>query len=124
MVERDHKDLTIAGQCKLLIIHRSGFYYMPRKESALNLVLMREIDEHFLRYPFIGSRRMAQWLKHKGFKVNRKRIQRLYRLIVFQNHFDVSRLTSFGVNIHQAKFSSIFKVFFYIKFIDFKSTFE
>lgn len=81
MVERDHKDLTIAGQCKLLGIHRSGFYYTPRKESALNLVLMREIDEHFLRYPFIGSRRMAQWLKHKGFKVNRKRIQRLYRLM-------------------------------------------
>lgn len=81
MVDRDKKDLSVVRQCSLLGIHRSGFYYKSGKENARNLELMREIDEHFLTYPFKGSRRMTQWLKEKGFKVNRKRIQRLYRLM-------------------------------------------
>ena len=44
--------------------------------------MMRLIDEEYTRHPFYGSRRMAVWLKEeKGHEANRKRVQRLMRLM-------------------------------------------
>jgi putative transposase len=42
---------------------------------------MRLIDRLYLKRPFYGSRRMALWLQEKGREVNRKRVQRLMRLM-------------------------------------------
>ena len=42
---------------------------------------MRHIDEEYTQHPFIGTRRMVAYLASKGFNVNRKRLQRLYRLM-------------------------------------------
>ena len=43
---------------------------------------MRLLDEQYLKTPFFGSRRMADWLrKEKGFEINRKRVQRLMQLM-------------------------------------------
>jgi len=50
-------------------------------EGSDNLVLMSLIDEEFLRHPFYGSRKMKDYLNRKGISVNRKRIQRLMRLM-------------------------------------------
>ena len=47
----------------------------------MNLDLMRIIDEQYLRRPFFGSRMMTGWLRNQGYAVNRKRIQRLMRLM-------------------------------------------
>src|SRR2546430_16008821 len=44
-----------------------------------DLALMRRVDELFLAYPFLGSRRMAAMLSVDGERVNRKRMQRLMR---------------------------------------------
>lgn len=60
---------------------RSGLYYEPTEVSAEDLSLMRLIDEQYLRTPFYGSRRMTVWLNQQGSEVNRKRIQRLMRLM-------------------------------------------
>lgn len=79
MVERKHPRISVKQQCRLLSIHRSGLYYKPLGESSLNLHLMRRIDEHFLRYPFKGTRRMTDWLQEEGYDVSRKRVQALYR---------------------------------------------
>jgi transposase InsO family protein len=40
---------------------------------------MRRIDELFLSWPFLGSRRMAALLRADGHPVNRKRVRRLMR---------------------------------------------
>jgi len=66
MIEPDHKHLTLAVQCRLLSISRSGFYYQPKGETPLNLKLMRLIDEQFLKTPFYGSRQMARYLSREG----------------------------------------------------------
>ena len=41
--------------------------------------LMRLIDEEYTRHPFYGSRRLTVWLIRQGYRVNRKRVQRLMR---------------------------------------------
>ena len=67
VVSKDHPKLSIMRQCELLQIHRSGFYYQPKGESDLNLAIMRLIDEHYLNHPYLGAKRMHQWLvKDKG----------------------------------------------------------
>ena len=81
MVEKDNPDLSIGKQCKLLSISRSSFYYQPTGETAMNLMLMRQIDEQFLETPFFGVRQMTWHLRNDGHLVNEKRIRRLMRLM-------------------------------------------
>lgn len=73
--------VSLRRQCELLGLHRSGVYYQPHGESEFNLELMRLIDEEFMRHPFLGSRRMTDYLCRLDYTVNRKRIQRLMRLM-------------------------------------------
>jgi putative transposase len=42
---------------------------------------MRLMDEAFTRHPFYGSRKLGSYLRRQGHVVNRKRVQRLMRLM-------------------------------------------
>lgn len=77
MIDSDHPSLSIARQCQLVSISRSGFYYQPSGESELNLMLMRLIDEQHMGTPYYGARQMARHLRREGYVVGRKRIRRL-----------------------------------------------
>ena len=77
MIEPAHPRLSIARQCQLISISRSGYYGPARGESPLNLMLMRLIDEQFLETPWYGSRQMARHLRRQGHVVGRKRVRRL-----------------------------------------------
>ena len=81
LIEPNHPQLSLRRQCHLVDLHRSGYYYEPAKESEENLHLMRLIDEEYMRHPFLGSRRLCDYLQRQGYGVNRKRIQRLMRLM-------------------------------------------
>ena len=82
-IDGNDKELNVNRQCELLQLPRSSFY-RPRSapiKGVDNLILMRFIDEEFLRLPFYGSRKMKVHLNRKGFPVNRKPIQHLMCLI-------------------------------------------
>jgi putative transposase len=81
MIVPSRLGLSLSRQCRLLSISRSSFYYAPRGESPENLVLMRRIDEMFLRYPFFGSRQMVRQLRREGVRAGRHRVRRLMRLM-------------------------------------------
>jgi putative transposase len=78
-IDHDHPKLSVRRQCALLGIHRSQLYYEPAPEKPENLELMRLIDEQYLKRPFWGSRNFGVYLRNQGYRVNRKRIQRLMR---------------------------------------------
>jgi len=59
-------------------------YYQPIPESEENLLWMRRIDEQYLKTPFFGSRQMVNHFAREGFPINRKRVQRLMRLMGIQ----------------------------------------
>lgn len=67
-------------QAELLGIARSTVYYEPVVDPY-NLKLMHLIDEQYTKALFYGFRRMREVLKRKGYQVNRKRVQRLMRLM-------------------------------------------
>ena len=73
MITRDRPDLSLSRQCRLLTISRSSFYYAVKGERPDNFVLMRRIDELFLKYPFYGSRQMVRQLRREGVCVCRHR---------------------------------------------------
>ena len=96
MIEPAYESLSVRRQCALLGLNRSTWYYEPREESAENLALMRRIDEQYLHRPYFGSRRMAQWLKVEGTPLNRKRVQRLMRLMGLEAIYPKPRTTVAG----------------------------
>jgi putative transposase len=81
LVEPEHAELSVRRQCELLGLNRSTRYYQAVPETQENLMLMRRIDEQYTTCPFYGSRRMTAWLVRQGEAVNRKRVQRLMRLM-------------------------------------------
>jgi putative transposase len=81
MIDPSMADLSIAGQCRLLNVRRSSFYYKKKPIKPEDLELMRLIDEQYLKTPCWGSRSMRNYLRRLGYKVNRKRIQRLMRIM-------------------------------------------
>jgi putative transposase len=81
VVDRRHPSLSVASQCRLLGISRSGLYYQPKGISEEELTLMKLIDCQYLATPFYGARKIAAWLKSQGRRVNRKRVRRLMRIM-------------------------------------------
>jgi putative transposase len=81
LVDRNAGALSIRRQCELLGVVRSGLYRPRCAANDNDLALMRWIDELFTAWPFLGSRRMAAMLRAEGHCINRKRIQRLMRLM-------------------------------------------
>src|SRR5271168_1841899 len=81
MVERPAENLSVRRQCALLNLARSGVYRPALVTGADDLALMRRIDELHLKWPFYGSRRMVFELNQAGHGINRKRVQRLMRVM-------------------------------------------
>lgn len=81
-IEWGHSKLSIRKQCFLLGFCKSTLYYTPIPEKIENLEMMDLLDKQYLKTPFFGSRRMTVWLKkEQRIEVNRKRVQRLMRLM-------------------------------------------
>ena len=80
LVEKEHPDLSMRQQCKLVSIARSSVDYEPVAESEEDLRIKRLLDEIYLIDPCRGSRSLVTILKRDyGLVVNRKRVQRLRR---------------------------------------------
>jgi putative transposase len=80
MIDKDH-ELPVTRQCDLLGVSRSSVYYEPVSVPEEEVRLMRELDEIHLLRPFLGSRRLADELRDRGFIVNRKKLRRLMRVM-------------------------------------------
>jgi putative transposase len=67
----------------LASLTRSTFYasHIIAGPDEQELVLLMEIDAEYTRHPFYGSRKMVVHLRGLGHLVNRKRVQRLMRLL-------------------------------------------
>jgi putative transposase len=81
LVERADPALPVRQQCRLLAVPRASVYRRPAEISDTDRAIMALIDRQYLARPYYGSRRMAAWLATQSHRVNRKRVQRLMRLM-------------------------------------------
>jgi len=59
----------------------------------LNLILMRLIDEQYMKTPFYGSPKMTAYLRSQDYWVNPKRVARLMRVMGLQAVVPKRRMT-------------------------------
>jgi putative transposase len=78
MIDRHHA-LSISRQVQLVGISRGSVYYQPKPVSAVDLELMRHIDELHLEHPFMGARMLRDQLNREGFDVGRKHVGTLMK---------------------------------------------
>jgi putative transposase len=88
--------LSVRRQGELLGLSRASLYYEPAAEAAENLRLMRLIDQEYTAPPFLASRRLTKWLIAQGEAVNRKRVQRLMRLLGLAAIYPKPKLSAAG----------------------------
>jgi putative transposase len=86
----------VRRQCQLLGLSRSSRYYEPAAATAENLRLLRLLDREYTAHPFLGSRRLTAWLIGQGEEVNRKRVQRLLRLMGLEAIYPKPKLSAAG----------------------------
>lgn len=80
MIKPDHI-LSIREQCRIMEIHRSSLYYCP-KDDFSDTQIMNRISEINNKFPYYGYRKIHWELSTKdGYKINRKKVQRLMKLM-------------------------------------------
>jgi putative transposase len=73
--------LSVKCKCELLHLNRSGLYYKKKPITSQDVELMNEILDIYTEHSFYGYRKIRVILMWRGYKVNRKRVQRLMQLI-------------------------------------------
>ena len=78
MIDRSH-ELPLTRQAQVLNLSRSSLYYQPQPVSAVDLAIMRRMDELHLDCPFAGSRMLRDLLRAKGVVIGRVAVATLIR---------------------------------------------
>jgi putative transposase len=74
--------LPVSRQCDLAGVARSWVYgAVGEALDESDVLLLGLIDGEYTRRPFYGSRRRVVYLREQGHAVNRKRVQRLMRVL-------------------------------------------
>ena len=81
MIDRGHRALSVRRQCELLDLSRAPVHRPRPATDPEDLALIRRLDEPYLKHLFYGARRMAVALRAPGHGINRKRVQRLMRMM-------------------------------------------
>jgi len=69
----------VKRQAQLVGISRGSLYYQPRPVSAVDLELMRRMDELHLEHPFMGARMLRDQLVRSGFTIGRGHVGALMK---------------------------------------------
>lgn len=93
MVKNSTEEMSIVKKCESIGLNRSTYYYKAKAQSDFNLFLMRRIDELHIDFPTWGSRKLAERLNLEGHAVNRKRIQRLMKLMNITTQYQKPHLS-------------------------------
>jgi putative transposase len=78
-----HGSLSQVRQCQLLNLARSTYYSQPQpiSHADLDLVLLRMMDEQYLKTPQYGSRSYATWFQRQGTLLGRKKASSLMKTL-------------------------------------------
>ena len=79
----DKEPLPVSKQCALASVNRSTVYlpFIVLFPDAGEFLLLDLIDKEYTRHPYYGSRKIMHYLRREGHRINRKRVQRLMRMM-------------------------------------------
>lgn len=76
-----HGKLSQSRQCHLLGVARSTYYYQPQPTDEGELILLRQMDEQYLKTPQYGSRSYATWFRRQGIVIGRKKATSMMKML-------------------------------------------
>jgi putative transposase len=76
-----HGSLSQVRQCQLLNLARSTYYYQAQPINHADLILLRMMDEQYLKTPQYGSRSYATWFQRQGIMLGRKKASSLMKML-------------------------------------------
>ena len=80
MIDKDHPGLSVRRQAEMLGVNRNRLTSAP-KVGPEDLAIMHAMDVIHTRWPFYGQRKLLVLLREAGFKLGRKKVRRLMRLM-------------------------------------------
>jgi len=92
MIDKDYSLLSLKEQFELLSLSKSAYYYQPQFNNN-DFTIIKTIDQIYTKYPFYGSRKITAELKNNGQSINRKRVQRLMRIMGIEAIYQKPRLS-------------------------------
>jgi putative transposase len=100
--------LAVRTMCERASVSRAGFYrFVPsskEKPARRDAALRDEIQKIALAWPSYGTRRITAGMRHRGWKVNRKRVRRLMRednlLCLRKRKFVVTTASGHGLAVY------------------------
>lgn len=93
LVDKMDQTYSIAKQCALLQLHRSGVYYQPASATASDLAIMRIMDELYLEDPTRGTRRYMIELNNRGYAIGRDKVRTYMRIMDLKPIYCMPRTT-------------------------------
>jgi len=98
----------VRTMCEKAAVSRAGFYRFVRssqkKPARRDTALRDEIQKIALAWPSYGTRRITAEVRRRGWKVNRKRVQRLMRednlLCLRKRKFVVTTASGHGLAVY------------------------
>ena len=93
MIQVGASEMSIRHQSALLSVNRSGLYYVPCDETEENLRIMHYLDVQYLKTPFYGERRLLAGLRKESFRINKKRLRRLMKAVLWRTIYPKKRTT-------------------------------
>ncbi|NWK57570.1 IS3 family transposase [Verrucomicrobiaceae bacterium N1E253] len=81
MIETRHPKLSIRKQCKMLGVNRNRLTPKQPKTNREDLEVMKALDSIYTECPFYGQRKLRMELHDLGFKIGRKRVRRLMKIM-------------------------------------------
>ena len=98
--------LSVVQMCGVAGFSRAGYYRFqnPETPAPSDMQLREDMQKIAVEWPCYGSRRMARELRDRGWKINRKRVQRLMRednlLCVAKRKFVVTTDSGHGLKVY------------------------
>src|SRR5690349_10392112 len=93
MIENNNRELSVAKQCDMLNIARSSYYNCHKESTTKDAEIIKCINTIYDQRPAYGSRRITEILQRQGIRINRKKTQRLMRIMKIQGVYPKRNLS-------------------------------
>jgi putative transposase len=84
MIEKENLQLSIYQQCQMVNIARSSYYDYIQEPTMKEKAMIERIETIYNKRPEYGSRRVRDILRRQGTEINRKKVQRIMRVMNIQ----------------------------------------
>ena len=81
MIDTKHPKLSVRKQAELLDVNRNRLKARQSKLTSEDHKIMSKLDEIYMECPFYGQRKLRLELHDDGYKIGRKRVRRLMKIM-------------------------------------------